>query len=159
MLEYWTSASSVAQYTTPTATHGSLQERVKVRKDETSSLLYFLLLISFQPYPWDIKTEEIQMAFRFYCGRRPMRRILKEFNCLANLIGFQYTSSSPLTQMLSRERPWEPRPPQSWVDMKKAHTESAPLSSVHPEINQGVGLENNRRNQRSLAMGGCMYEY
>ncbi|KAF9146514.1 TATA box-binding protein-associated factor RNA polymerase I subunit C [Mortierella sp. GBA39] len=49
--------------------------------------------------------------------------------------GFRYTSSSPLTQMLSRERPWEPRPPQGWAYMKKADAKSAPLSS---EINQGI---------------------
>ncbi|KAG0070376.1 TATA box-binding protein-associated factor RNA polymerase I subunit C [Linnemannia elongata] len=52
--------------------------------------------------------------------------------------GFRYTSSSPLTQMLSRERPWEPQPPQSWVRMRKANAKSVPLSSVHPEINQDM---------------------
>src|SRR5690242_4839437 len=59
MLEYWTSASSAALYTTPTATHGSLQERAKVRKDKAFfSLCFSCCLFSFQSCSWDSKTGE-----------------------------------------------------------------------------------------------------
>ncbi|KAF9150551.1 TATA box-binding protein-associated factor RNA polymerase I subunit C [Linnemannia schmuckeri] len=52
---------------------------------------------------------------------------------------FRYTSSSPLTQMLSRERPWEPRPPQGWAIMRRAaETKSVQLNSVHAEMSRGM---------------------
>ncbi|KAF9132855.1 TATA box-binding protein-associated factor RNA polymerase I subunit C [Mortierella sp. 14UC] len=53
--------------------------------------------------------------------------------------GFRYTSSSPLTQMLSRERPWEPQQPGAWKKMRRqAGGKATPFTSVNPEISQAM---------------------
>ncbi|KAF9931861.1 TATA box-binding protein-associated factor RNA polymerase I subunit C [Linnemannia zychae] len=50
--------------------------------------------------------------------------------------GFYYTSSSPLTQMLSRERPWDPLPHSRWGQLKQPRY----MPKFNTEITQSMNF-------------------
>ncbi|KAG0280003.1 TATA box-binding protein-associated factor RNA polymerase I subunit C [Linnemannia exigua] len=56
--------------------------------------------------------------------------------------GFRYTSSSPLTQMLSRERPWTPQPSRAWRKLRRQAGKANTFTPNNPALWQTDYLYN-----------------
>ncbi|KAG0377694.1 TATA box-binding protein-associated factor RNA polymerase I subunit C [Mortierella sp. AD032] len=64
--------------------------------------------------------------------------------------GFRYTSSSPLTQMLPRERPWAPQPSGAWRKLRRQAGKENSFTSNNPALWQSIEFLSSNNPQEYL---------